>query len=78
MSSEIGLDQAYLQAALSWLDARLELSVRRWQLAGQDPSDRFRGLHISDEKALQLAQPIALPSLPAKEEKRFKSKKMLH
>ena len=69
MSSEIGLDQAYLQAALSWLDARLELSVRRWQLAGQDPSDRFRGLHISDEKALQLAQPIALPSLPAKEEK---------
>ena len=69
MSSEIGLDQAYLQAALSWLDARLELSVRRWQLAGQDPSDRFRGLHISDEKALELVQPVAAPALPAKEEK---------
>mgnify|MGYP002640474707 CR=1 FL=1 len=69
MSSEIGLDQAYLQAALSWLDARLELIVRRWQLAGQDPSDRFRGLHISDEKALELVQPVAIPSLPEKEEK---------
>ncbi len=74
MSSEIGLDQAYLQAALAWLDARLELSVRRWQLAGHDPTDRFRGLHISDEKALQLAQPAVPPSLPAKEENALQKK----
>ena len=67
MSSEIDLDQAYLQAALAWLDARLERYVRRWQLAGQDPSDRFRGLHISDEKALALAQAQAAADLPQKE-----------
>lgn len=67
MPNETGLDQAYLQAALSWLDTRLEQLVRRWQLAGHDPADRFRGLHISDEKALQLAQSQTGNTLPEKE-----------
>ena len=66
---ETGLDQAYLQAALSWLDARLGQLVRGWQLAGQDPADRFRGLHISDEKALQLAQAQTAAPLPEEEER---------
>jgi len=50
------LERKYLQTVLSWLDARLEQDIRRWQLAGQDPADRFRGLYISDSEALSLAQ----------------------
>ena len=78
MSKRIDLDQAYLQAALSWLDARLEQDIRRWQLAGQDPDDRFRGLHISDSQALNLVQRRVGTqwgsgiSLPAEEEKKLK------
>ncbi|HQE91661.1 MAG TPA: AAA family ATPase [Anaerolineae bacterium] len=49
MSNEnIDLSLQYLQVEL----ARIELLVRRnvlcWQLAGQDPHDEFRGLHLSD------------------------------
>ena len=74
MPLKTDLDQAYLQAALTWLDARLEQRVRRWQLAGQDPTDRFRGLHISDENALTLAQKNAPLALPAQEEKIFQQR----
>jgi hypothetical protein len=49
-------DRLYLQAALAWLDARLEHEVLRWQAAGQDPADRFRGLHIADDEALALTR----------------------
>ena len=56
MSDTVNLERSYLQAALSWLDARLEKDVRRWQLAGQDPADRFRGLYVSDTKALDLVR----------------------
>lgn len=52
----VDLDRAYLHAVLSWLDLRLEHEVRRWQVSGQDPADRFRGLYISDAEALALAQ----------------------
>ena len=77
MPKSTDLDQAYLQAALSWLDARLEQDILRWQLAGQDPDDRFRGLHISDSKALHLVQcGVGTQwgsgiSLPAEEEKKL-------
>ena len=74
MPSENNLDQAYLQAALSWLDARLEQHLRVWQLAGQDPADRFRGLHISDEKALQLTQAQSAATLPAAEAKELQKR----
>jgi len=56
MSQPVDLEREYLHAVLSWLDVRLERIVRRWQLAGQDPSDRFRGLYISDDEALALTQ----------------------
>ena len=56
MPEAVNLEQAYLQAVLSWLDARLEHDVRRWQIAGQDPADRFRGLYVSDAKALDLVR----------------------
>jgi hypothetical protein len=44
----------HLQAELARLDARLRREVQRWQLAGQDPHDAFRGLRTSDEEALAL------------------------
>lgn len=50
------IQREYLKAVLSWLDARLEREVYRWQLAGQDPADRFRGLRISDPEALALTR----------------------
>ena len=56
MTQTIDLERQYLHAVLSWLDLRLEQAVRRWQLAGQDPTDRFRGLYISDDEALALAR----------------------
>lgn len=56
MPESVNLERAYLQAVLSWLDARLEQDVRRWQIAGQDPADRFRGLYVSDAKALDLVR----------------------
>jgi hypothetical protein len=45
------LSLAHLQAELARLDVRIQREVRRWQLAGQDPTDTFRGLKISDEEA---------------------------
>lgn len=56
MIDAVNLEMTYLQAVLSWLDTRLEREVRRWQLAGQDPADRFRGLYISDTEALALTR----------------------
>jgi hypothetical protein len=52
----VDLNRAYLHTVLSWLDVRLEIEIRRWQLSGQNPADRFRGLYISDTEALTLAQ----------------------
>jgi hypothetical protein len=50
------IQRDYLQAVLLHLDACLEREVYCWQLAGQDPSDRFRGLHISDSEAIALSR----------------------
>lgn len=56
MTEVVKLERAYMQAVLSRLDARLEQNVRRWQMAGEDPADRFRGLYVSDAKALNLVR----------------------
>ena len=56
MSHSRDLDRKYLEAVLAYLDARLERDVRRWQLAGQNAADRFRGLYISDEEALAVSK----------------------
>jgi hypothetical protein len=51
---------AHLLGELKRLDARLQREVRRWQRAGQDPTDAFRGLYISDQEATSLLdRPIA-------------------
>jgi hypothetical protein len=52
----VSIEREYLKAVLSWLDARLEREVRGWQLAGQDPADRFRGLYVSDAEALAITR----------------------
>ncbi len=57
-SSDLSL--AHLQAQLSRLDILIRRQVRRWQLAGQDPTDAFRGLHLADAEAEELlARPFA-------------------
>ena len=72
------MQREYLKAVLSWLDAHLEREVYRWQLAGQDPSDRFRGLHVSDSEILALSHRSAGEhwgsgvSLPDSDTHRFK------
>src|SRR5258707_11467275 len=40
----------HLQAELARLDVRIQREVRRWQLAGQDPTDTFRGLKVTDDE----------------------------
>jgi hypothetical protein len=44
---ERDLSLQYLEAELARIDARIRRAVYFWQLAGQDPSDAFRGLYVS-------------------------------
>ncbi len=46
----------YLSAVLKYLDTRLEREIHRWQSAGQNFDDRFRGLRINSEEALMLTK----------------------
>jgi ATP-dependent 26S proteasome regulatory subunit len=56
----VDLNLRHLQAELARIDALLRREVRRWQLAGQDPTDSFRGLYVSDAQAdALLARPFA-------------------
>lgn len=53
-------DLLHLQAELARLDLWIRRQVRRWQLAGQNPTDPFRGLRLSDaEVEGLLARPLA-------------------
>lgn len=44
----VDLSLEHLQAELGRIDLLIRREVRRWQLAGQDPNDNFRGLYMSD------------------------------
>jgi hypothetical protein len=58
-SEDIDLSLAHLQADLARIDLRIQREVRRWQLAGQDPTDTFRGLKVTDQEVLGLlARPL--------------------
>ena len=46
----------HLQAELARIDLLIQRAVRRWQLAGQDAADTFRGLYVSDAEAGLLLQ----------------------
>jgi ATP-dependent 26S proteasome regulatory subunit len=71
------LNLQYLYAELRRIDALIQREVRRWQLAGQNPSDDFRGLYLSDEQATALVErPFGLSwgqtvELPPDEEKLY-------
>ena len=56
--SELEGSLGHLQSELERIDALIRLAVARWQQAGRDPYDAFRGLVVSDDEANQLA---ALP-----------------
>lgn len=56
--NELELSLGHLQAELERIDALIRLAVARWQQAGRDPNDAFRGLVVSDDEANQLS---ALP-----------------
>lgn len=49
---------AHLQLEMSRIDTLLAFAVERWQQAGRDPNDAFRGLVVTDDEAQQL---LALP-----------------
>jgi len=48
---EPDLSLSHLKAELARIDVLIRREVRRWQLAGQDPGDAFRGLYVSDAEA---------------------------
>ncbi|MCG2783883.1 MAG: ATP-binding protein [Anaerolineae bacterium] len=70
MTQTSDLQRHYLHTVLSWLDTRLEQEVRRWQAAGENPADRFRGLYITNDQALALAARRG-SELPTAEEAEF-------
>jgi len=50
----------YLKSEMARIDLRIRREVLRWQRAGQDPGDNFRGLYVSDLQANQLlSKPLA-------------------
>ena len=56
---ETDLSLRHLVAELARIDLLLGHEVRRWQLAGQDAADAFRGLYVSDAQAdALLARPL--------------------
>src|SRR6266508_4923849 len=51
---EQNINLFHLLAELSRIDVLLRRQVFRWQLAGQNPKDDFRGLYVSDGEAQAL------------------------
>ncbi len=49
------LSLEHLRAELARIDVLVRYEVRRWQVAGQDPADAFRGLHVSQAEAAAVA-----------------------
>lgn len=72
-------DLEFLRCELARIDVLVRCEVRRWQLAGQDPADHFRGLYISPDQANALQnRPVATnwgqtASLPLEEQKAFRN-----
>lgn len=54
------LHMAHLQAELTRIDVLVRRQVVRWQRAGEDPAESFRGLHTSDARATSIAHQRAL------------------
>jgi ATP-dependent 26S proteasome regulatory subunit len=52
--NESDLSLQHLQAELTRIDLLIQREIMRWQAAGQNPADAFRGLHVGDGEAMQL------------------------
>jgi ATP-dependent 26S proteasome regulatory subunit len=71
------IDLQHLQAELARIDIMIRREVRRWQQAGQDIADGFRGLHVSQaEVSMLLQQPLGaswgqIAALEPKESRAF-------
>lgn len=57
---EADLHIAHLQAEVARIDVLVRRQVVRWQRAGEDPGESFRGLHTTDARAASLAHQRAL------------------
>jgi hypothetical protein len=55
VNNRINSTQDHLLAEINRIDLLVRHEVMRWQAAGQDPDDDFRGLRISDDDAAALA-----------------------
>ena len=53
-TEEMELSLKHLLAELARIDILIQREIQRWQLAGQDPNDQFRGLYVSDAQAQAL------------------------
>jgi SpoVK/Ycf46/Vps4 family AAA+-type ATPase len=51
---EIDLNLKHLLAEMGRIDLLLQRQIQRWQQAGQDPTDAFRGLYVPDQEAQSL------------------------
>lgn len=51
VSIEQDLNLEYLRAELARIDVLIRREIHRWRLAGQDPTDSFRGLYVSEVEA---------------------------
>ena len=73
--SDLSLE--HLQCEMRRVDLLIQRQVRRWQMAGQDAQNRFRGLYVSDQDAEGLLErPFGtnwgqLVALPADEERGY-------
>ena len=54
LAFDAGLNLRFLQIELAQIDLKIQREVRRWQLAGQDAADTFRGLYVSEAEVSAL------------------------
>lgn len=79
MADTTDITREHLLAEINRIDILVRHEVLRWQAAGQDPDDDFRGLRISDDDAAALAaRPFGTSwgqttQLPDDEEKAFRA-----
>ena len=50
-NTQISLSLQHLQLEMARVDLLIQQDVRRWQLAGQNPDENFRGLYVTGDKA---------------------------
>ncbi|MBE7555650.1 MAG: ATP-binding protein [Anaerolineales bacterium] len=59
LPAALDIDLEHIRAELTGIDLRIQREIRRWQLAGQDPADAFRGLYVADAEAeVLLGRPL--------------------